>query len=42
MASEVIIKNVVNNFLEHVIVLNADKKIIFQTNDISSLLGYMS
>ena len=40
MASEVIIKNVVNNFLEHVIVLNADKKIIFQTNDISSLLGF--
>jgi two-component sensor histidine kinase len=40
MASEGIIKNLVNNFLEHVIVLNADKKISFQTNDISSLLGF--
>lgn len=40
MASEVIINNLVNNFLEHVIVLNADKIISFQTNDISSLLGF--
>lgn len=40
MATEVIIKNLVNNFLEHVIVLNADKKITFQTDDISALLGF--
>ena len=40
MATEVIIKNLVNNFLEHVIVLNVDKKITFQTDDISALLGF--
>jgi two-component sensor histidine kinase len=40
MASEGIIKNIVNNFLEHVVVLNTDKKIIFQTNDLISLLGF--
>lgn len=40
MATEVIIKNLVNNFLEHVIVLNADKKISFQTEDICALLGF--
>ena len=42
MAYEGIIKNVVNNFLEHVIILNDDQKIIFQTNDIKSLLGFNS
>ena len=40
MASEGILKNIVNNFLEHVLVLNSDKKIIFQTNDLISLLGF--
>ncbi len=40
MANERIIKNIVNNFLEHVIVLNTQKKIIFQTKNITTLLGF--
>lgn len=31
---------VLNNFLEHVFILNADKEIIYQTNHIQNLLGY--
>lgn len=40
MANEVLIKNIVNNFLEHAVVLNNNQKIVFQTNDLISLLGY--
>jgi hypothetical protein len=40
MVSKSFFNLIVNNFLEHVFVLNNKREIIFQTSNNSSLLGY--
>ena len=40
MLNKSFLNTVVNNFLEHVFVLNVNGEIVFQTENNSSLLGY--
>ena len=40
MVSKVFFNLIVNNFLEHVFILNSKKEIIYQTENNSALLGY--
>ncbi len=40
MLSNIFINRIINNFLEHIFVLNSREEILFQTEDNQSLLGY--
>lgn len=42
MENERFLTNIINNFLEHILILNSEKKLIFCSNKIENLLGYNS